>query len=384
MVELLLVTTIVAILTSATLILLNPARAIFQLQPEMADMQQRMRVGLDALQRDLLAAGAGLDWGEAAGPLVRALPPVLPFRIGTRDADRSRGVSYRPDVISVVYVPSSPAQCRLRDWIADGGSPISVEPVPGCPPADPLCGFQEGQQAIVFDGRGRWDVFRVTGSDPSTGWVFHATDPLVNWYEKGAALAEVVTRTYWVRRDGAEASLSRYDGYKTDVEITDHVADFRLEYFGEAEPPRLLPGFPEDAARTSYGPAPPPAGVDDRAEVWPAGENCLFARDPETGAPRSRLARLNATDGSLALLPAASLGDGPWCPDAFAPNRFDADLFRVRRVRVTLRIRSALGLLVGSGGLRLWSGGDQAHTQRLLPDREIRLDVSPRNLNLGR
>lgn len=384
MVELLLVTAIVAILTSTTLILLDPARAIFQLQPEMADMQQRSRVGLDALQRDILAAGAGLDRSASAGPLVRSLPPVLPFRIGTRGSDQRRGVFYRPDVITLLYVPSSPAQCRLRDWIADGASPISVEPVPGCPAGDPMCGFEEGKEAVVFDGRGRWDVFRITGASPSIGWLLHADDSLVNRYEKGASLAEVVTRTFWLRRDGAEASLYRYDGYKTDAEITDHVADFRLEYFGEAEPPRLLPGFPEDDARSSYGPAPPPVGVDDVADAWPAGENCLFSRDRATGAPSTRLPQLGAEDGSLARLPAAVLTDGPWCPDAFAPNRFDADLLRVRRVRITLRIRSALGLLVGSGGSRFWSPGDAVSGQRLLPDREIRLDVSPRNLNLGR
>jgi hypothetical protein len=70
---------------------------------------------------------------------------------------------------------------------------------------------------------------------------------------------------------------------------------------------------------------------------------------------------LNA-DG--ALLAPAALQDGPWFPDNVDANRFDMDLLTIRRVRVTLRVAPA------SAALR-----------RLLPEREIRFDVAPRNLN---
>jgi hypothetical protein len=63
-------------------------------------------------------------------------------------------------------------------------------------------------------------------------------------------------------------------------------------------------------------------------------------------------------------LAAAAFQDGPWFPDDEDRNRFDMDLLKIRRVRVTLRVQPA------SAALR-----------RLLPDREIRFDVAPRNLN---
>ena len=33
-------------------------------------------------------------------------------------------------------------------------------------------------------------------------------------------------------------------------------------------------------------------------------------------------------------LTAGQLTDGPWCPNATSTNRFDADLLRIRKVRV--------------------------------------------------
>ena len=54
---------------------------IAQTQPEALDMQQRARVGVDALLRDLAQAGAGATAGAEAGPLHRQLPPVVPRRL---------------------------------------------------------------------------------------------------------------------------------------------------------------------------------------------------------------------------------------------------------------------------------------------------------------
>jgi hypothetical protein len=78
------------------------------------------------------------------------------------------------------------------------------------------------------------------------------------------------------------------------------------------------------------------------------------------------------------------LKDGPWCPDAASPTRFDADLFRIRRVRVNVRVQAALDNLRGPAGLLFTRGGTSTTTERWVPDQEIRFDVTPRNLNLGR
>jgi hypothetical protein len=82
-------------------------------------------------------------------------------------------------------------------------------------------------------------------------------------------------------------------------------------------------------------------------------------------------------------LGAAILTDGPWCPDSLAPNRFDADLLRIRRIRVTLRAQVLSVSLRGSGALFADPGTSQGGG-RMVPDAHVVIDVAPRNLNAGR
>ena len=90
-----------------------------------------------------------------------------------------------------------------------------------------------------------------------------------------------------------------------------------------------------------------------------------------------------AAGASLVRLTPQLLTDGPWCPGAAAARRFDADLLRLRRVRVTLRVQAASAALRGKGDL-FARPGTSPGDRRYVPDQEIRFDVSPRNLNLGR
>jgi hypothetical protein len=80
----------------------------------------------------------------------------------------------------------------------------------------------------------------------------------------------------------------------------------------------------------------------------------------------------------------AQLTDGPWCPDTTHVNRFDADLLRVRQVVITLRVEAASEALRGPAGPLFSRGGRSTNALGWLPDRQIRLTVSPRNLSLGR
>ena len=60
----------------------------------------------------------------------------------------------------------------------------------------------------------------------------------------------------------------------------------------------------------------------------------------------------------------------------------DADLLRIRRVRFTLRVQTALASLRGPAGLLFTHGGLSRAAGRTVPDVEIQFDVTPRNLNL--
>jgi len=83
----------------------------------------------------------------------------------------------------------------------------------------------------------------------------------------------------------------------------------------------------------------------------------------------------------LAALPLAILNDGPWCGDG--NNRFDADLFRVRKVRVTLRVQASSTTFRASGS-EFSVGGINTSALKNLPDYSVVFEISPRNMNLGR
>lgn len=70
----------------------NSARRVFEIDLERADMQQRARVSIDALFRDLVMAGSGLQ-----------APAVAPFRRGAINAD-TPGSAFT-DRVSVRFVP---------------------------------------------------------------------------------------------------------------------------------------------------------------------------------------------------------------------------------------------------------------------------------------
>jgi hypothetical protein len=84
----------------------------------------------------------------------------------------------------------------------------------------------------------------------------------------------------------------------------------------------------------------------------------------------------------LTPVTAAELTDGPWRPDGASPDRWDADLLRIRSVGVTVRVEAALAALRGPAGLLFTNGGTAREASRWIPDQEIRFRVSPRNLNL--
>ena len=112
--ELLIATAITLTVTLALLEVVDRARASFQAQPERSDMHQRLRVAVDAITRDLMQAGAGLE------PFIAA--PVMPYRIGARDNDPDLGVLYRSDAISVLYVPAGESTVVSHTYYAKNDS----------------------------------------------------------------------------------------------------------------------------------------------------------------------------------------------------------------------------------------------------------------------
>ena len=120
-------------------------------------------------------------------------------------------------------------------------------------------------------------------------------------------------RTYFIRRDAGESQLARVDDDGNAVPVVGGVASLAIDYFGDLS-----------------------AGGAD------AAERCIPG------------------DGTAALVPVAGaeFTDGPWCPASPGEPAFDADVLRVRKVAVRLRL--------------------------MAQDGELRFEITPRNRNHGR
>lgn len=384
MAELLTAMAVTAVLAGAVLALGGSSGGAFRVQPEVQDLQQRLRGAVEALRKDLSMAGAGTHAGAAPGPLHRFVAPVRPYRVGDVRPDAALGVFHRADTISLMYVPSSPAQAVVRG-LRLTGSRLTVDAEPNCGQAayDSLCGFQIGTRALVFDRAGRSAIGSVSLVDGHTvhldgAGIRGGVDP-----REAAVITEVAVHVYSLGVDPATRAprLMHYDGRFTELPAVDHVVGLRFEYLGDPVPPQLYPGADPataDGPWTTYGPVPPPV-AQDRADPWPMGENCTFSVSGGMHVPR--LGQLGTGRGMVPL-PAALLVDGPWCPDAAHPDRFDADLLRIRRVRVLLRIEAAPAWLRGPAGPFFSRAGTAPADGHRVADVEIGFDVAPRNLNL--
>jgi type II secretory pathway pseudopilin PulG len=404
--EMLISTALIIVITGGIFQLLNPSYGTFQAQPEVSDMQQRLRVAADAVQKDLVMAGAGTYSGFLVGTLDNYLAPILPHKVGTINPDVPGTFTSNPlcpntcaSAVTIMYVPSTSAQTTIRDDMPQPSAELKVNAQAGCPANDELCGFKTGMRVMIFDTTGAYDVFTITHVQTSALHLQHRDDKFTQAYQAGAWITAMESHTYYLNQNAATGTyeLRHYDGYQTDLPVVDNVVDFRVEFFGDPLPPQIVKPVTDPVGPwTTYGPKPPAVGVDNGNDDWLAGENCVFQIDGATGrqVARPQIQTLGtALDGPVPLTK-AMLTDGPWCPSevsgsggkkgAAMPNKFDADMLRVRRVRVTIRVQVASETLRGPAGPLFRVGGRSTGGQRFVPDQEIRFDVSPRNMNLGR
>jgi hypothetical protein len=319
-------------------------------EPMAIDLQQRARGGADLLLRDLQLAGAGPSYGPSPGPLRDAFAPIVPRRMGLQGADAPNVA--RADAITLMYVAPTPAQSALRQPLAAGGSSLSVDHGPQCPATDLLCALAPGASVVVFDRAGHFDFFAVTSSGGDSAQLRQWQAGHSSYaYPPGAAVSEAELHTYYF--DAKNRQLRHFYGYLTDIPVLDDVVGLSFEYEGDPSPPR----------------APkPPVGT----------ANCLY---DASGTPWPGLVNLPAHDGSLATLPLSILSDGPWCGDG--DNTFDADLLRIRQVRVTLRLQVGNEMMRGRSA-DFAIAGKSADSRQLVPDYVVRFDVAPRNMGWDR
>lgn len=350
--ELLISTAIMLTVTGAIFGLMAPSQGTAQVQPEVADMQQRMRVGNEMLFKELVMSGAGPYQGTTTGSLLNFFAPILPRRTGRTSADPTRGAaSVKTDAITLSYIPNSYSQTTISQAMPPQSAELKVNTPPNCPKGRELCGFEIGMQVIIFDTNGNFDTFVITNVQDSAGHLQHRQQPLNYPYAAGAQVMQIVSNTYYLNR--TTNRLMRYNGSAEDIAIVDDVVDLRFDYYGDPAPP-LLPK--------------PTAGV----------ANCLYDAAGNYIGPSA----LTPSDGSLVELTADILSDGPYCGSG--PNEFDADLLRVRKVRVSLRMQTASAAFRGADTTLFMKPGSARGGQRYIPDYGVTFEVAPRNLNLAR
>lgn len=357
-----------------------PVQVAVAANSERGDMMQRLRAVFDTLKRDLAAAGAGGATARDHGALLSLAPAVFPARLGWRAADPSG--AFRRDAVTVVTAAPLPSvSTTIAQALPAASGLVRVNLGPGCPPASATCGIGVDEDVMVGDGRGSFSVYSVVGVVPPFLQLRHNGVDAPRVYPAGSPIVPIVSRTYELRTATASRppQLIRYDGGSgPDAPVADHVVGLSFEYLGESDPPRMRrPLSTPNGPWTTYGPPPPAA--DTSAVPYTAGSNCVFAAN---GSPlaASAIPSLGSVSGALVPLTAGDLTDGPWCPDAAAPDRFDADLLRVRSVIITLRVESATASLRGPAGLLFTRGGTARAGDRYVPDIELRVRVTPPNL----
>lgn len=209
--------------------------------------------------------------------------------------------SARADAITIISVPATGAQTTTAAVVSPASMTLSLNAAPNCGAAA-LCGLTAGKDVLLSDAAGHFDIFRITSVAGAVAQLRHHGQTLGIAYPAGTAVTEVVSRTYAL--DAATRVLRQYDGDLSDQPAADHISSLTFDYFGD------------DIA----GPG-------------------------------------------LVPIDRASLADGPWL--GAGSSQFDADLLRVRMVRVSVRAEASTPAMRASA-----------------PDVVVRVDVSPRTIGL--
>jgi hypothetical protein len=216
LVETLVATALTLALSGTVLSLVVAGHAIARTQPETSDLQQRARVALQTIGAELRDAGAGLDRGPLAGPLVARFPPVAPSADGG---------------VTIWTVTSRDAQASPEMAIAPGATVVTLHDNAGCLPAEPACAFSAGMSVMAFTSGGCRTVFRVASV---TAAALQLAAPLSGCaLDPGSAVAEADVHTFRVDLS-ARQLVRRDEATGSSAPVLDGVVSFTAAYFADA------------------------------------------------------------------------------------------------------------------------------------------------------
>ena len=314
--------------------LLAPAGDAARAHPAAAELDQRMRAVFARLHDDLVMAGAGqVPDGTATLAWVRA--PVLAGRRSIGDD------AFSEDAVSLI-TPAAPDAGALLTSPLDAGTPsarITFGLRSGCQTR--RCGIGSDATLLVFDETGRSGLYRVTQTGRDAVWVRRLGGHSGS-FATGSAIVPIRLRSYYYRPETGQ--LRYHDGWRTDLPVLDGVVGVAFRYYGTLRPPRA------------------PIGATIAA--------CLAGYAGRT-ATRSH---------ALVEIDTGALTDGPWCGGDVP---YDVDLFRLRAVRVEVRLQVADKGLRGQDLSLFARPGLAAVARRLIPDRTAFFDIALRGLGVA-
>lgn len=328
--ELVIAAAIVMMLLGSVFSLVDPTRGALAVQPHAADTHQRLRAAFVRLQTDLMLAGSGphptLDVSVA-----RLRAPLVPALVGHRHPPGA-GATFAADAVTILYAPPRSPAAPLASPLAGPAADVQLGPGPArCRTGVTTCAFEAGSLALVFDRAGRSDIVRVTRVFDDALGVRPIAGGSVQAFAAGASILPLELRAYY--HDRAAAQLRYQDGWVTDVPVLDDVVGLTLRYFG--------------------GGALPAAGGGDGPVAA-----CLLGR-PAAEPP-------GRAGGDLERELAPSLfRDGPRCGGRLP---YDVDLFRIRRVRVEIRLQVSGAWLRGRDPSLFARPGPARDGRRQVPD----------------
>ena len=324
--EIVLALTLTAFVVGSTVRLLDPAHRAFAVHAQNDDLYQRARVGFVALHRALLSAVTDAGVTNPSSGSLR--PAVLPFRWGARGR-------FEADALTLITTPPIDFRAVTDAPLQGRTGAIRMRPGSACRPFRATCGLGPGRTVLIFDDLGRSDLLRVTHVLGDTISVVAMEGRGFPAYPAGSSIIPVDIHGYYF--DHARGQLRHHDGWLTDVPVLGNVVALAFQYFGS-----------------------PGAAV---------GES---SRGPSTCPGRSSSIR----SSPQVELTASVLTDGPWCGHR---PLFDLDLFRVHRVRITLRLQASVAEHRGSDRRLFLRPGLAVDHQRFVPDATVRFDVTLRN-----
>ena len=368
LVELLLAVVISLLVIAGALVVAASARSTFLVEPAALDTARRLREGTDALTGALRGAGGAQAAGDGVSWMGSSVPAVWPL------TDLDGAPSTRFAALWILRAPAGGGSARLLLPQPGPGAAISLDRVNGaCPLTAAICGFDVGDQAVVFDDRGHFDVFEVGAVSEALSQITPLAR-LSRAYAAGSWIVEArADRFGLVHQADGSRTLTRVTWAGAREPIVDGVLDLDIGVWGHRAPPDLRDAAAGEGLAT-YGLHPPESIAVDPEGYWPGGEHCMAAR--RGGAPVSRLAERADDEAGLARLAPADFDDGPWCPSDGWPGSYDADLFRIRRIDLRLRVEVRSAAFRGPAGQLFGRAGTAAEARYWVRDRTLTASVA--------